>query len=132
MTYQPDWDIDLKDGKYGESIVKELLLLDDAEIEVKHDRLALMTGNVYVETHCRRRDGWHESGICTTKAKVWFFVLDADNRITVSVTTEELRRQVKRFYPRNKREEKDGSHPTRGVVVPLAAGLLRKAVREAA
>ena len=130
MTYQPDWDIDLRDGKAGEDLVRDTLLLTDEQIEVKTDRKARSTGNLYIETHCRRRDGWHPSGINTTKATAWFFVLDSDDKLMVSITTEALKRQVARFG-RRVAEERDGTHPTKGVLVPLA-GLLREAIRVAA
>jgi hypothetical protein len=131
MTYQPDWDLDLKAGEFAESVVKELLLLEDSEIEIKYDRKAMSTGNLYIETHCRRRDGWQPSGITATKARVWFFMLNTDAKLTVSMTTEALRREVRRFAAAGyTAEEKDGSHPTRGVLVPLRAVLLTPA-REA-
>ncbi len=129
MSYQPDWDIDLRAGKNAERLVLDLIT--DDTLEVKHDRKARYTGKLYVETHCRRRDGWHPSGISTTKATVWFFVLETEDKMMVSLSTDALRREVARFAHSETREETDGSHPTRGVTVPLAA-VLRAAVQRAA
>lgn len=120
MTYQPDWDLDLREGKNAEALVLDLIT--DDTIEIKYDRLARRTGNLYVETHCRRRDGWQPSGINATKATAWFFVLEFTDKLTVSITTDALRREVRRFANRTG-EERDGTHPTKGVLIPLAAVL---------
>jgi hypothetical protein len=116
MSYEPRWDIDLREGELAERLVIDLLT--DDTIEVKHDRKALQTGNLYVETDCRRRDGWNPSGISTTKATVWFFVLHELDKVLISVRTSTLQRLVAK-NGRRRAEEKDGSHPTRGVLVPV-------------
>jgi hypothetical protein len=130
VSYQPQWDIDLKHGLYGESIVKDVLLLGDGEIEVKTDRKARSTGNLYIETHCRRRDGWHPSGISTSEASVWFFIIGPEDKLMVGISAAALRREAVRFAARVA-EETDGSHPTRGVLVPLAA-LVREPFKQRA
>lgn len=126
MSYAPDWDRDLRVGEAAERLVFDLITGD--QIEVKHDRIARRSGRVYVETHCQRSDGWHESGINTTKATVWFFVLDPRQKLSISVSTAALREHVQRFGA-NVLNERDGSHPTRGVGVPLAA-LTKELARE--
>jgi len=68
VSYQPDWDIDLRTGENAERLALDLIT--DDTVEVKYDRKARSTGNLYVETHCRRADGWNESGVNTTKATV--------------------------------------------------------------
>lgn len=115
---QPDWDLDLRTGEAAEALALDLIT--DDTVEVKHDRLAKRTGNLYVETHCRTRGGWLPSGINTTKATVWFFVLDEAEKLMLCIGTDVLRAHVRRFATRVL-EEKDGSHPTKGVGVPLAA-----------
>lgn len=71
-----NWDIDLRDGLAGESKVADLLSLDT--LEVKTDRRWHETGNIYVETEywSREHDAWVESGIRTTKATHWAYVLE--------------------------------------------------------
>jgi hypothetical protein len=116
MSYQPDWDHDLREGQHAEKLVIDLLT--DDQIEVKYDRKALITGNLYIETHCRRRDGWNESGINTTKATVWFFVLDMRDKKMMSLTTTALKEAIQ--DPQLPRKEMtEGSHPTKGILLPL-------------
>lgn len=116
---QPDWDIDLRAGEASERLVVDLLT--DDTLEVKHDHRAKATGQLYVETECLTRNGWMPSGICTTKASVWFFVLDEEEKVMVSISTVTLKDHVERFRARNPLCMNVGSHPTKGVGVPLAA-----------
>lgn len=81
-----NWDIDLRDGLAGESKVADLLSLDT--LEVKTDRRWHETGNIYIETEywSRESNAWVESGIRTTKATHWAYVLE-DNVIIVPTHT---------------------------------------------
>lgn len=71
-----DWDIDLRDGEVGESLVADLLHIDT--VEVKTDRRWQETGNIYIETLCFQQNTqkWQESGIMVSKATHWAFVLE--------------------------------------------------------
>lgn len=71
-----NWDLDLRDGLQGESIVADILSADT--IEVKTDRRWRDTGNLYVETECyyKSSDSWQPSGITVSKATHWAFVLE--------------------------------------------------------
>ena len=71
-----NWDLDLRAGLAGESRVADLLSLDT--VEVKTDRRWLDTGNLYIETECFQQSTqtWEPSGIRTTKATHWAFVLE--------------------------------------------------------
>jgi hypothetical protein len=71
-----NWDIDLRAGLAGESKVADLLSLDT--LEVKTDRRLHETGNIYIETEywSREQNAWIESGIRTTKATHWAYVLE--------------------------------------------------------
>lgn len=119
VGYQPDFDIDLRVGQAAERLVLDLIT--DDTIEVKHDRKALQTGQVYVELWQYRQGAWHPSGLSTTRATVWFFVLCDVRKLMVSIGTDHLRKLVRRFYRTRQLRERDGSHPTRGVGVPLTA-----------
>ena len=70
-----NWDLDLRDGLAGESMVADLLSLDT--LEVKTDRRWHETGNVYIETECwyQSSQSWEPSGIRASKATHWAFVL---------------------------------------------------------
>ena len=72
-----DFDIDLAIGHEGENLVKELLTCGRT-IEVKKDLKWKRTGNLYIETVCwsHNNQQWYLSGLSTTKAEYWAFVLD--------------------------------------------------------
>jgi hypothetical protein len=134
--YKPQWDVDLRYGQKGEAFVAEYLngLVNQEgrlRVEVKSDRLMVETGNVWIEVECRRRDGWHDSGIRTTEADMWGLVLA--ETVIVGVPTAVLRVIAERAWDETesrgkhmfRSEEKDGSHPTRGVRLPLALFIMR-------
>lgn len=82
MTSKSDWDIDFRDGIAGESKVKKILSIDT--VEVKTDRRWIETGNLFVETECfyQSDKSWKLSGLSTSKATHWAFVIE-DNVIIV-------------------------------------------------
>lgn len=85
------FDIDVKYGEIGENYV--LSLLNGAKrVEVKTDRMAHRTGNIAVEYSSRGLP----SGISTTKADCWAFVI-GDNNTVIFITTERLK-EVARFW----------------------------------
>jgi len=76
MAKRSDWDLDLAVGHAGEKLVEELLTRGK-KVEVKRDLKWMKTGNLYIETACwsSRKESWYASGISTTKADYWAFVL---------------------------------------------------------
>lgn len=70
MKYNSDFKYDLKIGQLKEEELGNIL--NDKTVEVKYDLMALKTGNVYVEYESRGK----KSGISTTKADYYCFVLD--------------------------------------------------------
>jgi len=124
--YEPRWDLDRRHGERMQDTVNAFLDgLVAGAVEVKSDRLTLETGNVWIEFQCRRRDGWQDSGIRTSEADYWCIVF-AETAV-LGVPTVVLRAVAEhlvawrdaRGRPRFLSEEKDGSHPTRGVRVEL-------------
>ena len=77
MSKLSDFDLDLSIGHEGESLVNELLT-GGKTIEVKTDLKWKNTGNLYIETVCwsHNNEQWYPSGITTTKAAYWAFVLE--------------------------------------------------------
>jgi hypothetical protein len=71
-----DFDLELAFGQIGEALV-ENLLTGNITVEVKRDRRWHQTGNLYIETHCwyNSDNAWKESGILSSKADYWAFVL---------------------------------------------------------
>lgn len=90
-----DFDIDFADGYAGEELVKKLLT-GGYTVEVKTDRRWHETGNIYVETSCwyNRSNSWEPSGLTTSKADYWAYVLQG----TIILTpTDVLRETVLQF-----------------------------------
>jgi hypothetical protein len=120
--YFPDFDHDFSVGKRGEALVGELRAEWVAgKVEVKYDRHAHRTGNIYIEFECRRADGWQPSGIATTKATHWAYVV-ASGPLYFVLPTPVLRSIAEGARRRGQiAEERDGSHPTKGALVPILA-----------
>jgi hypothetical protein len=89
------FDLDLKFGQEGESLVKELLT-NGQTVEVKRDRKWKDTHNVYIETECYfvGKQSWDSSGLNVTEAQYWAFVLE---EAILLVPTEALKYAIKEF-----------------------------------
>ena len=68
MSRKPDFDIDLRVGEAAEDLV--LAMITDATLQVKHDRLAMKTGRLYVETECYRQGRWMPKRLARVLAAV--------------------------------------------------------------
>lgn len=123
MTRRPEWDIDRARGEEAEQLVRQMRsALAVGSCEVKRDDQAAKTGNVYVEYACLTSQGWQPSGLSVTKAANFVFVL-FDMRVIVWLPVWLLKNIARDC---KKAEQPHGSHPTRGVLVPVDS-LLSKA-----
>lgn len=88
------WDLDYRHGIEGEGKVANLLNIET--VEVKNDRRWKETGNVYIETVCYYQNdkSWLPSGLSTSQATHWAFVLD---EVVVILPTSRLRNIVEKF-----------------------------------
>ena len=82
MKFNSDFRYDLEVGQLQEKWLAELL--DSKKIEVKRDFKASQTGRVFVEFFCRGK----ASGISTTEADFWCFILDEET--VIIIPTEKL------------------------------------------
>lgn len=120
--YEPRFDIDYEFGKQGELFVQNIIAaLGTDRIEVKHDARYEQTGNIYVEFRCLRKGEWTQSGIATTGAEFWAFVLH-EGSSCVFVSTDALKLAVRRLWSDKRKHAAcdKGDHPTKGVLVPIA------------
>lgn len=92
MSKLSDFDLDLATGQEGEQLVEQLLT-GGKTIEVKTDLKWKDTGNLYIETTCwsHNNEEWYASGLSTTKASYWAFVLQGG---ILLVPTETLKSVV--------------------------------------
>lgn len=120
--YEPRFDLDLKYGQQAELLVTDIAeAIRNGMGEVKRDGVWSRTGNVYIEYECRRASGWQKSGIAATDSLYWAIVL-GDTEVAIVFPTGLVRQMARDFYQRGtwfRVEEKNGSHPTRGVRIPL-------------
>lgn len=122
----PDWDIDWEVGQNGELFVVNVIqsLKDGARVETKTDLWALKTGNFYVEYQCRYFGEYKPSGISVTKADIWALVMATE--VVVFAPVDRLKAVARYYYAlgRIRNGGIRGSHPTWGVLLPVAT-LLR-------
>lgn len=119
--YNPEFDIDYQYGSQGELWVTSVIqALKEDRVEVKRDGQFAATGNLYVEFECFRRGRWQPSGIATTTTELYMFVL-GDSETGFVIPTDRLRAICRPLYRAGRiGKERDGSHPTRGVLVKLS------------
>jgi len=112
-----DWDLDLRFGQEGEVLVNNFLTAPIETVEVKRDRRWKETGNLYIETECWSDvlGCWYASGIMTTKASHWSFILE-DSIITVP--TERVRLAIAKHGL--KREMNRPEYSTKGYTITVA------------
>ena len=112
-----DWDLDLRFGQEGEVIVNSLLTAPIETVEVKRDRRWKETGNLYIETECWSDvlACWYASGISTTQASHWSFILEDSVR---TVPTERVSKAVAFYGVR--REMNRPEYSTKGFTITVA------------
>ncbi len=119
MNYEPRWDLDFRRGQRGENIVRSVVEgMMAGTVEVKTDDAAVQTGRVYVEHACRKQGMWTHSGIATSQADFWVFVV---GEMLLGLPTDVLRalHATQLQAGRGLMECSRGSHPTKGVVLPI-------------
>ena len=115
--YEPRWDIDAAVGQLGEGYAANVIEdLKTSSVEIKTDEKALKTHNIYVETECLRNGEYVSSGISTSQARFWAYVL---GRSLVLVLPTHILRQAMTAGTRSACTR--GSHPTKGYLVSLSA-----------
>lgn len=89
-----DFDLDLRYGQEGESYIKSLLNIET--VEVKRDKRWKNTGNLYIEVWCwsENNQGWYPSGLQTSTATHWAFVLE---EMAVIVPVAQLLQAVEKY-----------------------------------
>lgn len=131
---EPDFDFDNADGYQGQLFVADVLdsMQDGARIEVKNDRLAHSTGNVFLEYACWISGQWVRSGVARQTSRSSELVTVVVATTVVITAPRDLLLRVAQDFPKRK-GGRNGSNPTWGYVVPvgelvrrlMAAGITR-------
>jgi len=111
MEHNSDFRYDLKMGQISEFWLAKVLT--DSTIEVKRDYMAGKTGRVFVEYQSRGKP----SGISTSEAEYWAFVLDGD-RVYI-LPTERLRDICRSNWKTAKRVWGGDSNTSQGLLINL-------------
>ena len=114
MDFCSDFKYDLKLGQGKENELAEMLT--DKTIEVKYDRQAKDTGNIYIEYESRNKP----SGLAKTQADYWCIVVKES--IFILIKTEELKEICRGYISSGhwRGKKKGGDNNTSlGVLLPL-------------
>jgi len=114
MKYSSSFTYDLSIGEIGEDWVNEIFNGKQL-IEVKTDRIAHKTGNIFIEYESRGKP----SGLATTTANYWIYRLEEiDTGIIISVKNL---KEICRIFYKNKQYLKTGgdSNTSKGFLIPI-------------
>ena len=112
MKYSSSFYYDLEFGEISEKWVKELF--DGGyKVEVKSDRIANKTVNIYIEVYHKG----NLSGISTTISDYWIYRL-SNNDTAIIVSTKRLKELVKLFH-KGKFTKGGDNNTSLGVLVPI-------------
>lgn len=111
MKFNSDFAFDLQMGQDEEIWLADLLR--GKTVEVKRDYLAGRTGNLFVEFSSRGK----ASGLATTRADFWAFILDGERVIIVPVGFLQLR--ARQAYKEGRRVRGGDSNTSEGVLVRI-------------
>jgi hypothetical protein len=115
------FDLTYQLGLHAERVVDAFFTGDVVNIEVKRDMRWLDTGNVFIETHCYYQESgkYEESGILTTRATDWVFVMGLAK---LAVPADVILTLIKR--PESKRvHNNNGKNPSWGNLLNVASAL---------
>jgi hypothetical protein len=108
------YDVDF--GTEAEDWVKDVFT-GGYKVEVKCDRIAHKTGNIFIEVYSRGK----KSGISTTQADYWIYVIQ-EREVMFLVPVEHLKELCKKFHDPDRGFVKGGDNNTSlGVLIPVVA-----------
>lgn len=113
MKHSNSFYYDLDFGEKGEDWLNELFK-DGTKVEVKTDRMAHETGNVYVEVYSRGK----ASGISTTKANYWIFIIEKKD-YSLLVSVQKLRDICRVMFQINGLTRGGDSNTSSGILIPI-------------
>ena len=109
MKFNSDFAFDLALGQAEEIWLADLLR--GKTVEVKRDFIASRTGNVFVEFQSRGK----ASGLATTRADFWAFILDGER--VIIVPTQFLQQVARKAYKQGRTVRGGDNNTSEGVLV---------------
>tara|TARA_Y100000996_G_scaffold411382_1_gene395426 strand:- start:353 stop:712 length:360 start_codon:yes stop_codon:yes gene_type:complete len=110
MEYNSDFRYDLKVGQVAEQALAAIF--EGKKVEVKRDRKARLTGNVFVEYESRGKP----SGISTSEADYWCFVIE---ETFILITSSSLKAIVEPLKGTDKERRGGDNNTSVGVLIRI-------------
>ena len=110
MIHNSDFKYDLQFGIEGESMFAEIV--KNKKVEVKRDRKAHITGNIFIEYECRNKP----SGISITESDFYAYFV---NEVCILIEVHKLK-DICRQYLKTKYDIYGGDNNTsKGILLPI-------------
>lgn len=113
MKHSNSFYYDLDFGEQGEDWLNELFR-DGKKVEVKTDRMAHLTQNIYVEVYSRGKP----SGISTTRANYWIFIIEKKDYALI-VSVQKLRDICRVMFQINGFIKGGDNDTSQGILIPI-------------
>lgn len=110
MEYCSDFRYDLKVGNVKEEELAEIFL--NKKIEVKHDRLSLSTGNIFVEYESRGK----KSGISKSEAEYYCWAFGDTFHI---IKTKDLKERCRKYIGTDRDIVGGDNNSSKGILLPI-------------
>ena len=113
MKYSNSFSHDLDFGERAEDFINEIFS-DGKKIEVKYDRMAHLTGNIFVEVYSMDKP----SGISTTQANYWIFVIDKKD-YAIILNVKKLKELCRQVYQIEGLRQGGDNNTSKGLLIPI-------------
>jgi hypothetical protein len=114
LKYSSSFTHDLEFGETGEDFINDIFT-SGKKIEVKTDRIAHKTGNIFIEYYSRNKP----SGISTTDANYWVYIIEGCN-ISLILEVESLKEKLRGFFADGKYLKNGGDNDSsKGFLIPI-------------
>lgn len=110
MDYNSDFKFDLRVGQLKEFELGNIF--SNKKIEIKHDLLALKTGNVFVEYFSRNKP----SGISTSESDFYCFAFGDTFHI---ISLESLKKKCREYINTSRDVLGGDSNTSKGILLPI-------------
>lgn len=115
MKYSSSFSHDLKFGEMAEDWAQALFNGQTNKIEVKYDRIAHRTGNIFIEYESRGK----KSGLATTDASYWIYKIEKTECAIILPVTY-LKDRLREFYNNKQYMSIGGDDNTsKGFLIPI-------------
>lgn len=113
MKYSSSFYYDLEFGEKAEDYINEVFS-DGRKLEIKYDRMAHLTGNIFVEVYSRGK----ASGISTTKANYWIFVIDKKD-CSIIINVKKLKELCREVHQVDGFVKGGDNNTSQGLLIPI-------------